>query len=236
MKYEAILFDLDGTLIGLDIERFLPAYMKEIQGWVARKMDPVPFMKRFEVAVGAMLDDDTPHLTNEQVFFEALLPGLPQVTRDDCQEMFDAFYTEVFPGLAHHCNEVRDARMVINRLRKAKCRLVLATNPVFPRPAVKQRLEWGALNPGDFEHITSYENSRYCKPRPGYYRDILNLLDLEAEDVLMVGNDRGEDLAAGELGIDTYLVDGYIIERPGVDLQPDYQGDMRDILHVVGLD
>ena len=48
---------------------------------------------------------------------------------------------------------------------------------------------WAGLKPEDFELYTTYENTGYCKPNPKYYQDILERLDLTAQECMMVGND-----------------------------------------------
>ena len=40
----------------------------------------------------------------------------------------------------------------------------------------------------------------------------------------MVGNDVQEDLIAGELGIETYLITDYLIDRNNGDIESTYKG------------
>ena len=78
---------------------------------------------------------------------------------------------------------------------------MLATNPLFPPTATQSRIRWAGLTPEDFEFITTYDNSSFCKPNPDYYREILGKLNLNAGECLMVGNDVGEDMIARTLGM-----------------------------------
>ena len=55
-----------------------------------------------------------------------------------------------------------------------------------PKPLI--RAICSGLQPEVFAPITTYENSRYCKPNPDYYREILDKLGLLPEDCIMVGN------------------------------------------------
>lgn len=85
--------------------------------------------------------------------------------------------------------------------------VVLATNPLFPMAGQKTRMSWVGLTPEDFDLVTSYESDSFCKPNPDYYRSICERMHVQPEQCLMVGNDETEDmLAAGSLGMDTYLV------------------------------
>ena len=85
------------------------------------------------------------------------------------------------------------------------------------------RIRWAGLDAADFEEITTYETCRYSKPSVGYFQEILERNHLKPERCLMVGNDRREDLAAGELGVKTYLVTQCVEhgEEPG---RADYEG------------
>ena len=85
-----------------------------------------------------------------------------------------------------------------------------ATNPVFPEIAVYERLGWAGLNPEDFSYITTYENSCFAKPNIDYYKFLLKMLDKDSEDCLMVGNDVHEDMVARNIGIDVFLIEGYV--------------------------
>lgn len=234
MRYEAVFFDLDGTLVGVDIEEFLLEYFTRIGRWVCTRYDPEVFLRQLMVATQAMVQDDDPTRTNKEVFLERFLVGMSDSSEEEVLDLFDRFYREEFPGMRGLVQPVPGARRLLRTLGDAGCRLILATNPVFPREAIDQRMRWGGLHPDQFEYITSYENSRYCKPNPCYFKDLLNHCGAEPDRVLMVGNDPLEDLVAGELGMDTFLVDGYIVERSGEDtFEPSYRGSLEDVLAVI---
>ena len=53
----------------------------------------------------------------------------------------------------------------------------------------------------------------------------------------MVGNDVQEDLVAGNLGIETYLITNYMINRNNEEIESTYQGTYEDFYEFVkGLD
>ncbi|MCD8004324.1 MAG: HAD hydrolase-like protein, partial [Oscillospiraceae bacterium] len=108
--------------------------------------------------------------------------------------------------------------------------LILATNPIFPAPAVEHRIHWAGLEPGDFQMYTSYESSRHCKPNPAYYQDILEQQGLKPEQCLMVGNDVEEDMVAASLGLEVFLLTPCLICRGGGDLSAYPQGDFDALL------
>ena len=108
-------------------------------------------------------------------------------------------------------------------------RVALATNPLFPAIATHSRVRWAGLQPEDFDHITTYENSSFCKPNPLYYREILDRLGLRAEECVMVGNDALEDVAAAKLGLPVFLLTHSLIEREGVDVNKLPHGGFEEL-------
>ncbi|MFW5991589.1 MAG: HAD family hydrolase [Halanaerobiaceae bacterium] len=72
----------------------------------------------------------------------------------------------------------------------------------------------------------------YCKPHPGYYREILHKLSLTPEECIMVGNDVQEDMVAGDLGFKTYLVTDYLINRNQNSTNCDWQGSLEELYNV----
>ena len=83
----------------------------------------------------------------------------------------------------------------------------MATNPVFPVAGMITRLEFIGLKEEDFNYITGYENTTYCKCNPKYYEEILRKNNLKADEVVFFGNSEKDDYRnATEVGIKSYLV------------------------------
>ena len=107
--------------------------------------------------------------------------------------------------------------------------LVLATMPMFPRRAVEWRLAWAGVDPAHFSRLTSFENSTSVKPKPAYYAENLAACGLAGADVLMVGNNTVEDLAACSLGADAFLVTDHLLDpTDGFDLSSVRHGAMEE--------
>jgi HAD superfamily hydrolase (TIGR01549 family) len=125
----------------------------------------------------------------------------------------DAFYDGEYLTLKSITRENKWARELVDHLRDMGCKLVLATNPVFPPVAQKNRLAWSGVTADKFDYITDYESSRFCKPNPEYYLDICKRIGVAPSDCLMVGNDASDDMkGASEAGLDSYLVTDCLIE------------------------
>ena len=113
---------------------------------------------------------------------------------------------------------IPEAINVIKNISQNGISFVIATNPLFPKSAVNQRLDWAELIPPieDFISITSYENYHFAKPNPAYYAEILSKLGWPENPVAMVGNDWEMDIKPAEtLGLPTFLLG----QEP---IQPDF--------------
>ena len=128
------------------------------------------------------------------------------------------FYRNEFNQVQEVCGFESMAAQIVHSLKDRGYRVVLATNPLFPAIATQNRIRWAGLQPEDFEYITTYENSHYCKPNPDYYREILEQLHLQSEECLMVGNDVGEDMITQQLGMKVFLLTDCLINKQNVDI------------------
>jgi len=145
----------------------------------------------------------------------------------------ECFCTEKLEHLAHHIKPLPLAPRLIQRCNEKQLQVIIATNPVFPGPVTHARLKWGGIDTFDYLHVSSYETSRHCKPNLAYFSEILDTFDLSPERCLMVGNDTEHDLSAAHLGIKTFLVDTWIIDR-GSKIVPDFQGNHLDLYRFLG--
>jgi len=217
MSIKAVLFDLDGTLLPMDPDVFIKAYFGGISARLApRGYEPKRFIDAIWKGTAAMVKNDG-SMTNEEVFWATFTGFFGENARDDIP-YFDAFYREDFDKVSDSCGFAPESAEIIKTLKKRGIRVALATNPIFPSIATEKRMAWAGLKPSDFELYTTYENSRYCKPNPKYYIDILNELGLPAEECLMVGNDVTEDMVAKTLGMKVFLLTDFIINKENKDI------------------
>ncbi|MEJ2199727.1 MAG: HAD family hydrolase [Desulfuromonadaceae bacterium] len=223
-----ILFDLDGTLLQVEMRQFIPAYARGLAACFSDITDSTRFTEGLIQATLALLKRQDGLQNNEQYFLARMMERLriePELFR--CR-----LHHYCSDGLLHLSSLVRAhplARQVLDYCRQLGLRLVLATNPVFPRAVVEARMAWGGLLDFPFELVTSYENCRFCKPYPGYFTDILDHLQLTAEQCLMVGNDTVHDLGARDAGMTTFLVDTWLEDRRDGCFITDYRGDLADL-------
>ncbi len=157
-------------------------------------------------------------LRNETVFWQAFCGVFGEKAMEHLP-VFEAFYRNEFQQVSATCGCDARAAKLIAALKEKGYRLVLATNPLFPAVATHSRIRWAGLNVEDFELVTTYENSSFCKPNIQYYEEIVKKLGLEPAQCLMVGNDVGEDMVAGKLGMKTFLLTDCLLNRVGEDIE-----------------
>ena len=227
-RYKALFFDLDGTLLPMDMEVFLKHYFEKLAVFSAEKgYDPKLFSEALGKATHAMVK--TSGGVNAERFWNTFLPFM-----DGSREEYEAFITEFYEGpfndLGKAVTPNPAAAEIINTLKAKGYSLYLTTMPLFPRIAVENRLKWAGCNPASFDRITTYDNSTSTKPHVEYYQENIDHIGLMPEEILMVGNNTNEDLSAMKLGCDGYLVTDYLLDPIGFDIDSVKHGSLVDFL------
>ncbi len=209
---QAILYDLDGTLLPMDNDYFTKVYLsmlaKTAMPW--GYTDPEALIRAMWVGVKAMVTNDGTK-PNQKAFWDTFSHVIGKDASGD-EEKFNDFYTKGFMDAKAATGEAPLARKVVELSRQKAEHVILATNPIFPPVADASRLSWIGLKMEDFDLVTDYCNSSFCKPNPDYYRAILDQFGLDPAQCLMVGNNVTEDWqAAAAAGIPCYLVTDHII-------------------------
>ena len=168
---KAVLFDLDGTLLPMD----QGVFMKDYFGRLIRRLAPLGytpelFLASMKAGIAAMTANDGSR-TNEEVYWAAYTATSG---RDLCAEapVLDAFYENEFDEVAASCGFNPEAAAIVRDLKAKGIRVILATNPLFPRIATDKRIRWAGLTPEDFEFFTTFEDIGFCKPNPAYYTEV----------------------------------------------------------------
>jgi len=212
-KPKIILFDLDGTLLRVQMGEFIPRYVQGLAACCEGFVKPAKFAKAMLEAISSLIrENGSRGITNEQRVISYLHQRL-DLSPGQLSDCFAQFSQNGLNNLAELVKPIPLARKIVEECLAAGVPLVLATNPVFPEFMIQARLQWGGLGDLNFAHLTSFENSCYCKPQSGYFREISTLLDVAPEDCLMVGNDTSHDLSAAAVGMETFLVDTWLVDR-----------------------
>lgn len=209
---KALLIDLDGTLLQADTEEFIRQYMKSLAFYIKDYYHPEEFIQAIWESTEEMIKNLDSTLTNQKVFSKHFIEKTG-VTDSEVWSLFDKFYLEQFPRLKVHTNYSSISKDIVNIAKNQGRKVVIATNPLFPRGAIVERLRWLELDSFPFDLITAYEDSHFCKPHKHYFEEILEKIETKPEDAIMIGNDMQEDMVACELGMSTFLVNNYLIDR-----------------------
>lgn len=227
-----ILFDLDGTLLPMDQDVFIQAYLGRMAVKLApHGYDPNTLAKAIWKGTGAMVQNDG-STTNSEVFWQVFESIFGKDSRKD-EPLFEEFYRIDFQKVQDSCGYDPRAKDAIQEIKALGFRTALATNPLFPAIATQSRVKWAGLSPDDFELITTYEDTRHCKPNLDYYRDVMDALNVTPEECVMVGNDVGEDMIARKLGMQVFLMTDCMINKVSEDIEQFPHGSFPELMEFI---
>lgn len=232
MKITTIFFDLDGTLLPMDQEEFTKGYF----GLLTEKMSAYGYeAQQLASAVWkgtAAMVGNNGAMSNKEVFWRKFAEVYGEQSLADIP-LFDEFYEKEFQKARDFCGFEPDAVKVVKRIKDMGIKIVLATNPIFPKNATESRICWAGLELSDFEFCTFYENSCYCKPNPSYYTAILKELNVQPEECLMVGNDVAEDMIARTVGMKVFLLTDCLINKEHEDINKYPRGSFEQLMQYI---
>ena len=210
-RYNAILFDLDGTLLPMDLEVFTNCYFKLLSKRMPQ-YDARQVIAAVWQGTKAMMANDG-SMTNEDRFWTVFSDIMGKEVVNEKGNLED-FYRTDFHQVKAVCGDNPLAAQIVALAHQRAEKVILATNPLFPPCAVESRLSWIGLKPEDFDHITTYDNSYCCKPSKDYYEAICRSQNVDPTRCLMVGNDLKEDaFGASQLGMAVHVVTDSLIEH-----------------------
>lgn len=205
---KAVLFDLDDTLLGNNMDRFIPPYFEMLGNYIAPRYPKDKFLQALLAGTDAMVTNQNTAVSNRDAFWQTF-KQLTGQGADELEEYIHTFYEEQFPRLQSVTEFRPQAADLVQACLDHDWQVVIATNPLFPRIAIEHRLDWAGVPATKFPYalITTYENMSATKPHVAYYEQILAQLGdgFEAETAVMIGNDWVNDIEpAAALGMQTY--------------------------------
>ncbi len=227
-----ILFDLDGTLLGMKDKDFEERYFYLVAKKFGKYNKPDELVKIIWDATIYMVKNTDGKRLNYERFFERFNSLIKPEHKDIYFDGFMDFYNKEFDYVKDATFEMTHMVEAARVLKEKGYEVIIATNPLFPEVAITKRINWAGLSPKDFSYITNFEVCRYCKPNPEFYEEVLDTINKKPKHCLMVGNDMLEDMVAKKIGISTYLVKDCIIERDTY-IEPDFISESYDFLKFV---
>ena len=227
-----ILFDLDGTLLNMDQDKFLELYMLSLYNYSKEEYkDVYELINLIKKGVYLMVNNNG-ELTNEEVFYNHFKSFHKDKT-DTLLKKYEEYYNSDFIITKESTSLKKVAPLLIKELKEKGYNLILATNPIFPRIATLNRIKWAGLNFDDFELVTTYENSKFSKPNIKYYENILSKLNVKPEECLMVGNDVNEDMIVERIGTKVFLITDCLINKDNKNISKIPQGNLNDLFNFI---
>jgi FMN phosphatase YigB (HAD superfamily) len=227
-----LLLDLDGTILGLDMEAFIPRMISLMKESFGELLPSYLFLEGLRAGLETMIRSADPSRTVMEVFLEnfAQMTSLPA---GEAESAFEDFYRGPFRSLSGMASRIDGSAELVEKALEEGISVTLATNPIFPLPAIEERLSWAGMAHSSFRLITSAEVMHYCKPNPDYYREILSKLGALPGECLMAGNDQDLDLAAKEVGIRTFLVTEDYPAGESSGREPDFRGNLTELAALI---
>jgi FMN phosphatase YigB (HAD superfamily) len=232
MSIRCILFDLDGTLLPMDQNSFFHAYF----GGLIKKLAPLGFdgetlYQTIWKGTGAMIQNDG-SVYNQDRFWD-VMHRTYGAKIDEALPYFDDFYANEFALVQQVCGFNPQAAQVVRELKQRGYMVALATQPAFPAVATQSRIRWAGLEAEEFAFVSTFENSKFCKPNPKYYEEIAQTLGVAPKECLMVGNDISDDMPAAQTGMKVFLLADCLIAKEGEDFASYPNGGFDELMAYV---
>jgi FMN phosphatase YigB (HAD superfamily) len=231
-----LLFDLDNTLLGNNMDMFLPLYLQALSAHMASYAEPRRLVKTLMGASDQMIANLRPDCTLEEVFDDGFYPPLG-IEKDQVRVILDTFYAEEFPKLRSITQVRPEAVDLVKTVLSRGYQVAIATNPLFPLTAVKQRLSWAGLPPEEipFSIIPSFHAFHFAKPNPAYFAELMTKLAWPEGPVIMVGDDFNLDITpARQAGLATFWVTPQGFSLPENQPLPNGHGTLTELLPWLG--
>ena len=233
-----LLFDIDNTLLLLDEQEFLQVYGKLIHSFFKKEQPDIQkFMRILLESTAKMYEKDPPELNTFSKFAHDFSSKIG-ISQEETIKRVLLFYETDFHQVSCVVSPVPIAKPLLSLAAKYFT-VVAATTPLFPAIANETRLEFVGLGTNNipWKEITSAEDYHFTKPHLEYYQELLSRINRKPSECLIIGNDRVNDMVAGQLGIRTYLVTNSeksnklihtSLDHEKTDFPVDYSGSLED--------
>ena len=133
---KAVFFDLDGTLLPMELDIFMKAYLGSLAKALAPiGYDPDRLVKSILSGSYAMVKNDG-SMSNEDVFWNCFNTSYGIDGRKDEKYFYD-FYVNEFDKIHKVCGYNPHSSQVVKSIKNMGIRMILATNPLFPSIATE---------------------------------------------------------------------------------------------------
>ncbi|MFW6409849.1 MAG: HAD family hydrolase, partial [Halanaerobiales bacterium] len=99
-EINSVFFDLDGTLLPIDLDDFLEKYFGALTGEFSDLAESDKLVKILMKSTEAMIENDGSK-TNKEVFMDSFFSLLNAKNRSRTMKRFEEFYRTTYPRLRH---------------------------------------------------------------------------------------------------------------------------------------
>ncbi|MBP3883972.1 MAG: HAD family hydrolase [Olsenella sp.] len=210
---KAVLFDIDDTLLDINLSAFVARYTlgkARILSRISRRPTALTLSHIAKSYLAVTSSNRKDSKTNLEVFNETFLArtGIPldDPAVADALDYYERECLWDLKGGPVYAREREGARATIEKAQSLGLTVALATNPMFTLTCDRVRMEWAKIADLDFALISHIGNSCRCKPDARYYQEFVSQLGLTPQECLMVGNDARRDFPRPDIALKTAYV------------------------------
>ncbi len=208
MMIKAVLLDLDNTLLKNPDENFARAYLGLADQFFEERWNLSEFSHLLLQGIQSVVTSHDPTRTNANVLLDLISNATGQ-SEPEIRATFSDFYNTAYPTLSK-CTEISPfAPHLVAALRESNYAIIIATNPIYPPEAVRQRLAWAGLPDSldNYALVTHADNMHFAKPDPAYYIEAVARVGVEPDEAIMVGDNLQNDMIPARLaGLCTFHI------------------------------
>jgi FMN phosphatase YigB (HAD superfamily) len=205
---KAVLLDLDNTLLRNPDEVFAPAYLALAEDFFVDYAGYKSMSRSLLNVIRVLLGKRDMQRTNTEIAL-GIISQAVECEIEALEPMFTEFYQAAYPKLRDCVEPVTTAPALVNLLKQRAISVVIATNPIYPWEAIRQRLVWAGLPDQitDYALVTNADNMHFAKPDPAFYAEVVARVGVEPDEAIMVGDSINNDIfPATEVGLHTYHI------------------------------
>lgn len=196
-----IFLDYDGTLTKTEENQYTMYFFKKFFEY-----HNIDFNKNIKLMLHTLeyvIKNDDITISNYDKYLNKLGEDSDK-SREYWEKQFNIYYNEGYDEIKTIINPNEE---LIELLKKNKNnKLIFASNPLIPEICVHKRINFINMKKEDYIYISTMENSTSTKPNPHYFKNILRVLNAQADECVMIG-DSDNDRACTKVGIDFIHVD-----------------------------
>ena len=210
---KAVLFDMDATLLDINLNAFMFRYVKDLSrmlAYISGKSSMLIGAAYVQSFLAVQYEGRTDGLTNGELFSQEMDRRVGVPLKDpavlDAIACYEKDVLPTYKGGIVNAHPMEGGLAAIERAQEMGLTVALATNPSFSEPCIRMRMEWAGIADVPFARVSHLDNSTRMKPSSRYYEEFVSALGLAPNECLMVGNDASRDFPRPYIGMETAYV------------------------------